>query len=148
MSSEYFLNIDGVAGESQDAKHKGEIEVLSFSWGQVNTEAGNRGAGGGGGAGKVSLQDFHFVMRTSSASPVLMQAAASGKHFQKATLTGRKAGGEQVDFVKVSMEDLLVSSFQIGGSAGGDDVPMDQISLNFSKIEIDVKRQNPDGSLS
>lgn len=146
--ADYFLKLDGVDGESTDSKHKGEIEVESFSWGATNTPASTRGGGGGGGgAGKVSMQDFHFVMRTSSASPTLMQAAANGKQFAKATLVGRKAGGAQTDFLKVRMADILISSFQIGGSAGGD-VPMDQVSLNFSKIEIEVARQNADGSLS
>lgn len=145
--ADYFLKLDGVDGESTDSKHKGEIEIESFSWGATNTPASTRGGGGGGGAGKVSMQDFHFVMRTSSVSPTLMQAAATGKQFAKATLMGRRAGAEQSDFLKVRMADILVSSFQIGGSAGGD-VPMDQVSLNFAKIEIDVARQNADGSLS
>lgn len=143
MAIDYFLKIDGVDGESADSKHRSEIDILSFSWGQVN--AGNQGAGGGAGAGKVSVQDFHFVTTVSSASPVLMQAAATGRRFQKAVLTARKAGGGQQDFLKVTMSDLLISSYQIGGSAGGD-VPIDQVSLSFSKIDMQYEKLR-DGSV-
>jgi type VI secretion system secreted protein Hcp len=141
---DYFLKIDGIDGESTDAKHKDEIDVLSFSWGETNE--GTQGAGGGGGAGKVQMQDFHFVANTSKASPALFLGCASGEHFKKAVLTARKAGKEQLEFMKVTMEDLLISSYQVGGSAG-DVVPVDQVSINFAKIEFSYRPQNPDGSL-
>ena len=32
---DYFLKIEGVESESTDAKHKGEIELESFSWGET-----------------------------------------------------------------------------------------------------------------
>ena len=145
MANDYFLKIDGIDGESQDAKHKGEIQLESFSWGA--TQTGTFAFGGGGGAGKVSMQDFHFVMKHNKASPKLMLACARGEHIKKAVLTARKAGKEQQDFMKVSMEDVLVSSYQTGGSATGDEIPMDQVSLNFAKIEHEYKEQKADGTL-
>ena len=145
MANDYFLKIDGIDGESQDAKHKGEIQLESFSWGA--TQTGTFAYGGGGGAGKVSMQDFHFVMKHNKASPKLMLACARGEHIKKAVLTARKAGKEQQDFMKVSMEDVLVSSYQTGGSATGDEIPMDQVSLNFAKIEHEYKEQKADGTL-
>jgi type VI secretion system secreted protein Hcp len=144
MAVDYFLKIDGIDGESQDDKHKGEIDVLSFSWGA--TQMGTSSGGGGGGAGKVSMQDFNFVMGANKASPKLMIACATGEHLKNAILTCRKAGGEQQEYLKVTMNDLLVSSFQTGG-ANGDGGPMDQFALNFSKIEWEYKPQKPDGSL-
>jgi len=142
---DYFLKIEGIEGESQDAKHKGEIDLESWSWGE--TQSGSHSAGGGGGAGKVSMQDFHFVMRVNKSSPKLLLACASGEHFKKATLTCRKAGKEQQEFLKIVFSDLLVSSFQTGGSGHGDVVPMDQISINYSKMEYEYKEQKPDGTL-
>lgn len=142
---DYFLKIDTIEGESQDHKHKAEIDLESWSWGASN--AGTHAGGGGGGAGKVSMQDFHFVMKNNKSSPKLMLACASGQHIPKAVLTCRKAGGEQEEFLKVTMSDLLVSSYQTGGSGQGDIVPTDQISLNFSKIEFEYKEQKPDGTL-
>ena len=144
-AADYFLKIDGVKGESHDDKHKGEIDLESWSWGESNS--GAHASGGGGGAGKVSMQDFHFTMKINKASPELMIGCATGKVFTKAVLTCRKAGGKQEEFFKVTMSDLLVSSFQTGGSAHGDVIPIDQISLNFSKIEYEYSPQKADGTL-
>ena len=142
---DYFLKLEGIDGESADHKHKASIDLESWSWGESQT--GTHSGGGGGGAGKVQMQDFHFVMKINKASPKLMLACASGEHIKKATLTCRKAGKEQQEFLKVTMTDLLVSSYQTGGSGHADIVPLDQISLNFAKIEIEYKEQKPDGTL-
>ncbi len=141
---DYYLKIDGIDGESQDAKHKGEIDIESFSWGA--TQSGDHSSRGGGGAGKVQMQDFHFVMKVNKASPKLLLACATGQHIKKAVLTSRKAGGKQETYMTVTMSDLLVSSYQTGGSGHSDIVPTDQISLNFSKIEYEYKEQKPDGT--
>lgn len=145
MAVDYFLKVDGIDGESPDHKHKNEIDVESWSWGESN--AGSAGHGGGGGTGKVSMQDFHFVMKVNKSTPKLLLACASGQHIKKATLTCRKAGKDQQEYLKVEMTDILVSSYQTGGSASGDGVPMDQISLNFTKIEMEYKPQKADGTL-
>jgi type VI secretion system secreted protein Hcp len=142
---DYFLKIDGIEGESTDHKHKNEIEVESWSWGETN--AGSHAGGGGGGAGKVVMQDFHFVMKMCKASPKLFLACATGQHIKKAELFCRKAGGEQQDYLKVTFSDLLVSSYQTGGSSQSDVIPTDQLSLNFAKIEFEYKEQKADGSL-
>jgi type VI secretion system secreted protein Hcp len=142
---DYFLKLEGVEGESNDEKHKNEIDLLSWSWGE--TQGGTMAYGGGGGAGKVSMQDFHFVMKVNKASPKLFLACATGEHIKKATLICRKAGKDQQEFLKVVFTDLLVSSFQTGGSGGSDIIPLDQISMNFSKIEFEYKPQKQDGSL-
>ncbi len=129
---DYFLKLKGIEGESSDKTHKNEIELLSWSWGATN--AGSHASGSGGGAGKVAIQDFHFVMLINKASPKLFLACASGEHIPDALLTCRKAGKEQQEFFKVKFSDLLVSSFQTGG-------------LNFAKVEFEYKPQNADGSL-
>ena len=143
-SVDYFLKIEGVQGESPDKTHKNEIQIESFSWGA--TQSGTFSHGGGGGAGKVQMQDFHFLMKVNKASPKLMLSCANGEHIKGAILTCRKAGKDQQDYLKVTFTDLLVTSYQTSGS-GGDVLPMDQISLNFSKIEMEYKEQKADGSL-
>jgi type VI secretion system secreted protein Hcp len=90
MALNAYLKIDGILGESQDERHKGEIDVLSFSWGE--SQAAQVAHGGGGGAGKVSMQDFRFSMEVSKASPMLLRACASGQHLPRSILTCRKAG--------------------------------------------------------
>jgi type VI secretion system secreted protein Hcp len=142
---DYFLKIEGIDGESLDSKHKNEIQLESWSWGE--SQSGSFAHSSGGGAGKVAMQDFHFVMKINKASPKLMLACATGEHIKKATLVCRKAGKEQQEFLKITMSDLLVSSFQTGGSGGADIIPTDQISLNFAKIEQEYKPQKADGSL-
>ena len=135
MAFDAFLKLDGIDGESNDKDHQGEIEVSSFSWGVSN--AGSQ-SGGGGGAGKASLQDFHFTMPLSKASPNLMLACATGQHIKTAQLTCRKAGGSQVEFLKIKLSDVLVSSFEPNGSRGKDapDLPTEAVSLNFVKIDV------------
>lgn len=143
MAVDMFLKLDGIDGESRDSKHKGEIEIESFSWGASNS--GSASQGGGGGAGKVAMQDFSFVARTTKASPKLFLACASGEHLKSALLTVRRSGEQQADFLKVTMSDLLISSWKQEASDGAD-VPMDQVSLNFSKVEIAVSTQSPTGA--
>ena len=143
--ADYFLKIDGVKGESQDSKHKDEIQLESWSFGE--SQGGSFAFGGGGGAGKVSMQDFHFVMKVNKSSPVLFLKCANGEHIKSAILTCRKAGKDQQEFYKVVFGDILVSSFQTSGSGSGDALPMEQISLNFATIELEYKQQKPDGSL-
>jgi type VI secretion system secreted protein Hcp len=144
-AADFFLNIDGIKGESPDAKHADEIQVLSWSWGE--SQSGAHAGGGGGGAGKVQMQDFHFTMHTNKASPVLFLNCANGAHIKKAQLTCRKAGGTQQEYLKIHFEDLLISSYQIGGASGADTLPMDQIAFNFTKIKMEYAQQKADGSL-
>ena len=143
-AADYYLKIDGVDGESTTkGPRKGNPPpiVLLGSDAERHLWPGTPG----GGAGTASLQDFHFVMAVSKASPTLFLACAKGTHTANAILTCVKAG-EAADFMKVTMSPVLVSSFQTGGSGGGDVVPTDQISLNFGKIEIVYKEQDTKGA--
>lgn len=142
---DYFLKLDGIDGESTDHKHKNEIQLESWSWGETNAGSSHDQSAGSG-AGKVQMQDFHFTTKTNKASPKLMLACATGQHVKKAVLTCRKAGGDQQEYQTVTMSDLLVSSYQIGGSHG-DLIPTDQCSLNFSKIEFEYKPQDATGKV-
>jgi type VI secretion system secreted protein Hcp len=142
---DYFLKIDGIEGETGQDKHKGEIELESWSFGETNQGSFSRS--GGGGAGKVNMQDFHFTMLVNKASPKLFLACATGEHIKSAKLTCRKAGKTQQEFLKITFSDLLVSSYQAGGSSSSDVLPTDQISLNFAKIEFEYAEQGLDGSL-
>lgn len=146
MASDYLLEIDGIKGESEDEKHAGTIEIDSFSWGCSNS--GASGVGGGGGAGKVSFQDMHFTTSTNASGPLLMLACASGQHIKKATLFVRKQGGDQQEYYTIKLEDVVVTSYQSGGSSsGGDSVPTDQFSLGFTILKDSYKPQKNTGDL-
>lgn len=133
MASDYFLKLEGVKGESADRAHPDEIEILSFSWGVTQSASAT---GGGGGAGKAVFQDMHFTTNLSSAGPQIFLKCATGEHIKKATLTVRKSGGDGGrEYYKITLEDLLISSYQQGGGAGDD--PTDEFSLDFARIQLD-----------
>jgi type VI secretion system secreted protein Hcp len=143
VAVDYFLKIDGIPGESADAKHTNEIQLETFSWGESNE---SHATGSGAGAGKVQMQNLAFTMTVNKASPKLMLACATGKHIKQAVLTARRAGKAQQEFLVFKLSDVLVASYQTGGSAE-DVVPFDHVSLGYSKIELEYRPQKADGSL-
>lgn len=173
MAVDYFLKIDGIQGESQDDKHKNEIELMSFSWGAANT--GTSASGGGGGAGKVSIQDFVVMKHVDKASPKLLEACNTGKHISSVVLCARKQGGTQEEYLKITLTDVLVSGYdtQTGAYAGRRQhgaistssrsntqhnvamnephwvppVPAEEIKLNFGKIEYEYREQDSKGGM-
>jgi type VI secretion system secreted protein Hcp len=144
MAVHYFLKIDGIDGESMNQQYKNHIELDTFSFGA--TQQGTFSSNSGGGAGKVSMQDFHFVMSVNRASPKMLLACANGEHIKSAKLYCCKAGKEQQTFMTITFTDVMVSSFQTGGS-NGSELPQESISLNFAKIEYEYKVQQADGTL-
>lgn len=145
MTGDYFLNIDGIEGESHDAEHKGEIELDSWSFGGVNS--GGSLVGGGARVGKFTAQALQVTMKVSKASPRMFQACATGEYFRTAILVGRKGSEKPLEYVTITFSDVLILSYQQSGSRGGDSVPTEQASINFAKIEIEYREQNPDGTL-
>jgi type VI secretion system secreted protein Hcp len=141
MATDFFLKLDGIEGESKDDKHGKEIQIESFSWGASQATSV---AGGGLSAGKAQFQDFHFVMAVNKASPLLLQNCATGKHIPTAFVVARKAGDKPMEYLKIKFEDVLVSSYQTGGSAHGD-IPMDQVSLVYGKMQFEYYEQDAKG---
>ncbi len=141
-SSDNFLKIDGIDGESQDAKHKNEIEIDTWS-GAVTNEP-STDYGGGSGTGVSYHEDFHFLKAVDKASPKLFQACASGEHIKKAVLTCRKAGKDQQEYIEMTFTDVLISSYE-NSNAG--DFNQDRFSFNCGKVEVQYKEQKPDGTL-
>lgn len=141
MAFDAFLKLDGITGESTDDRHKGWIDVDSYSFGisQVDSTAA-----GGGGAGKASFQDFHFVAPQSAASVPIFVTTATGQHIPSAVLELSRAGEGRFTFFTVKLTDVLITSIQEGGSESG--APADQFSLSFAKVEWTYVPQNPDGT--
>ena len=144
MASDIFAKLGDIKGESLDSKHKDEIEVLSWSWGVTNA-ATPAGTGGGAGAGKAKFQDFSFTHKIDKASPVLMQACATGVHLKEATITHRKAGKGQQEFLIIKMNDVIVTALMDGDSSEGGS--SETVSLAFAKVDVEYKPQKADGSL-
>ena len=144
MAAAIFARIGTIKGESLDARHKDEIEVLSWSWGVA--QSGTIAHGGGGGAGKASFHDFSFTHHVDKASPGLMRACATGEHIKDATITVRKAGKGQQEYLVIKMTDVLVTSVTLSVGAEGD-ASVEGVALAFAKVDLEYKPQKPDGSL-
>jgi type VI secretion system secreted protein Hcp len=139
---DYFLKMDTVPGDSHDAHHHDEIEVIAFAWGETN--AGPT-TGTGSAAGKVHVEDFNFTALTGSASPKLMLLCANGKHVTSAVLAARRAGTAQQEYFKLTFNDVTVTSYHVSATDG--DVPLDEVSLRFAKVQIDYRPQKVTGVL-
>src|SRR5262245_9551963 len=142
MASDIFAKLGDIKGESLDSKHKDEIEVLSYSWGVSN--AGSMAHGSGGGEGKATFHDLSFVHKIDKASPNLMLACATGTHLKEATITHRKAGKEQHEYLIVKLNDVIITGVTHGGSGDGHS---ENVSISFAKVDFQYKMQKADGSL-
>ena len=143
MAVDMFIKIGDLKGESKDKAHPGEIDVLAWSWGVSNS--GNAHMGGGQGAGKVNVQDLSFTKYIDKSSPDLMLVCCNGKHIPEAKLVVRKAGETPLDYLTITMNDLIVTSVSTGGS-GGEDRLTENVTLNFAKVKVNYVEQTDKGS--
>ena len=139
MAVDMFMKIEGVEGESKDKNHANEIDVLAWSWGM--TQSGTTHLGGGAGAGKVNVQDLSFTKYIDKSSADLMLSCCTGKHYGDALLTIRKAGDQPLEYLKITMTDLIITSVSTGGS-GGEDRLTENVTLNFAKVEVEYHEQD------
>jgi type VI secretion system secreted protein Hcp len=144
MAVDMFIKIGKIEGESVDSKHKGEIDVLAWSWGASNS--GTAHMGGGAGAGKVNVQDLSFTKYLDKSSPELFLHCCNGKHIPEATLVVRKSGEEALEYLTITMTDLMVTSLSTGGS-GGEDRLTENVTLNFAKVKVLYKEQTATGGV-
>jgi type VI secretion system secreted protein Hcp len=144
MAVDMFIKIGDINGESidKDAAHKDSIDVLAWSWGL--SQSGSFHQGSGGGAGKVSVQDISITKYVDSSTTALILAACKGTAYDKAVLTVRKAGDKPLEYIKITLEQVLVSSLSTGGS-GGEDRLTENLSLNFAKFKLEYTKQAAKG---
>lgn len=143
MTIDTNLKIAGVEGESTHKDHKGEIDLLAWSW-DVRQES-TATSGGGSGKGKGIPGQLVFAHQYDKASPVLAKSCASGKHFADAVITCRKAGEGQQDFLKVTLKQVLVTSVAPSASSGGE--ISESVALSYADIEFEYKPQDDKGAL-
>ena len=143
MAVDMFIKIKGVAGESEDNDHKGENDVLAWSWGM--SQSGTMHVGGGGGAGKANFQDLGLTKWVDKGSVTLMQHCSKGTHIESANLIVRKAGDKPLEYIKLDMKELIVTSVSTGGS-GGEDRLTENVSLNFREWKITYTPQDDKGA--
>ncbi|MFL6572614.1 MAG: Hcp family type VI secretion system effector [Burkholderiales bacterium] len=142
MAIDSHIKFDGVEGESTHKDHKGEVEILSWTWGLSNTSLGS---GTGSGKGKANPGDLHFTHNYDKASPVLAKKCAQGVHFPTVVVTSRKAGEGQKDFLKITLKEVFITSVQPSGGGGGD--IMESVSMSYQSIDFAYKPQDEKGGL-
>ncbi|AXF13433.1 MULTISPECIES: Hcp family type VI secretion system effector [Paraburkholderia] len=143
MAQDIFLKIDGINGESLDEKHKDEIEVLSWNWEILQDSTMH--AGSGGGAGKATVKDLTFDHSIDRASPNLMKYALTGKHIDQAVLVMRKAGGNPLEYLKLTMSDVIVTRVKPAGARDEAERSRETVSLSFAKVKQEYVVQNAQG---
>jgi type VI secretion system secreted protein Hcp len=133
-----FIKIKDIPGESKDKSHSNEIDILSILWSNA-VQSSRAGA-----AGKASPSDLLSVTKSiDKATPKLFEALATGKHIDEATLVVRKAGSTPVEYLKYTLQDVMVTSYTTSGSG---DTPTESISFNYGKIEVQYTELNSDGT--
>jgi type VI secretion system secreted protein Hcp len=143
MAVDMFMKIGTLKGESKDKVHVGLIDVLAWSWGASNS--GSAHVGGGAGAGKANVQDLSFTKYVDSASPDLLLACCNGTHYDDAHLIVRKAGTTPVEYIKLDLTEVLITSLSTGGS-GGEDRLTENVTLNFAKYTFTYTPQTDKGA--
>ncbi len=143
MSQDIFIKMTGIEGESLDSAHKNEVDVLSWQW-KVYQEA-NMHTGSGGGAGKATVQDLEFLHFIDKASPNLLKYCLTGKHIPEVVLTVRKAGGEPIEYLKITMSDVIVTMVAPYGQSDDDARIKETIRLSFAKVKQEYNVQNAQG---
>ena len=143
MAVDAFLKLGDLKGESQVEGFEEQIQVLSWSWGM--SQSGTTHTGTGGGAGKVNVQDMAVTHYVDTASPNIIMACCSGKHFEEAVLTLRKAGEDPLEYLSITMKDVIVTSVSAGGS-DGEERNAENFTLNFGKFKYSYQPQDNKGA--
>ena len=143
MAVDMFIKLTNIKGESKDSKHKDEIDVLAWSWGA--SQSANAHSGGGAGAGKANIQDLSFTKYVDRSTPTLLSYLVSGKHVDVVNLVVRKAGGTPLEYIKIELKTVFISSVSTGGS-GGEDRLTENVTLNFAKVKFEYIPQNDKGA--
>jgi type VI protein secretion system component Hcp len=111
------------------------IDVLAYSWGASNS-ATIGGPGGGAGAGKVNLQDLSFTKAFDELSPEIVQALATGEHFDGATLLVDADGRpSKRPTHRYEFNTLILTSVSQGGS-GGQQQLTENVTFTFGALQL------------
>jgi len=145
MAVDFFLKIDGIAGESTDDKHKDWIEVISYSFGVSQmASVADRSATTSAAGSRADFQDLSIVKTFDKASPKIFLACANGQHFKEVTLELCRAGGDKQKYWDCKLSDVIVTSVGTGGGGGGE--PTETVDFNFGKMEQTYTQIGRDGS--
>lgn len=145
MASDFYLQIEGIKGESADSGHVGWIEILSGNFGVQQPKSATSSTGGGHTAERANIEDFHFHKQADLASPILLQMCAAGKTYPKATVEFMRADGAgmPIKYFEITMENVLIGS--VTPSFGGGAIMCETVSLKFSRVRWKYSQQKISG---
>jgi type VI secretion system secreted protein Hcp len=141
-TSDFFLTIPKLPGESTDEQFPQSIDLFTWSFGVTSSVVA---AGTGSSADKSKPSPFVFVARASKASPKLLVTCATGRHLISATLDARYRGEVPLNYLRVKLESVAVTSYQVAPGEQ-DGWPLDVVRLDYAKITVTYTPQNPNGS--
>ncbi|WP_405402627.1 Hcp family type VI secretion system effector [Paracoccus sp. Ld10] len=146
MAVDIFLKLsNSIKGESQDDRHRDEIDVLAWNWGL--TQSGTTHIGKGGGGGKVNVEDITLTKYVDLATNDLIKRCTSGEHIETGELIVRKSGGTSpVEYFRIKMQNIMITSYSTGGSKDGLDRIQETLTLNFRKFEVLYALQEDSGA--
>ncbi len=143
MAQDIFLKLNGIDGESKDGAHANEIDVLNWNW--TISQESTMHTGSGGGSGKANVSDLVFEHYVDRSTPNLFKYCVTGKHIPEAKLTVRKAGGNPLEYLKITMTDVVVTLVSPSGSATDDVKIRERVGLSFAKVKSEYSVQNQQG---
>lgn len=142
MTHDTFLKLAGIDGESMDASYPKAIQVLTWDWSAGQPSAMHQGSGGG--AGKCKVDDLAFEHYVDRASPNLLRYCLTGKPISRAELITRKAGGTPLEYLKITMEDVLITRVTLVGNTNMI-LPREEVRLAFARVRQEYTIQNASG---
>lgn len=148
MAVDFYLQLEGITGESGDANHPGWIECLSVSWSVTQPKSATASTAGGHTADRAELSEISISKMLDVASPILSQTCAAGKTIPRARLEFQRADGEgpPVKYFEVELENVLIGHVPPHFTPNHE--PIENLGLKFSKVRWKYTKQNIAGGTS
>jgi type VI secretion system secreted protein Hcp len=143
MAQDITLKLTNIEGESKKSGYENQIDIHDFKFGVSQSASSAEGLGGG--SAKSDCKDLVLTKLVDKATPILFLHSALGTPIPEAIMTVRKAGGQALDYLVVTLKDVIVTNVTTGGKSEDERV-REEISLAYAKISIQYKAQNPNGT--
>jgi len=149
MAANMYLKCEEpeIKGESTDADHKDQIQVLSWSHSSNQPTSSTRSSAGGGTVESANHSDFTITKYTDASTPHLLKRCWGGKMIKTCTFTSYRSDGDnkRVKYLEIIMNNVIISNISFGGGTG--DLPTETVALNYGVIEFKyIQQKKEDGS--
>lgn len=146
MAFDVFIHFDGIEGEGNDESHAGWMEIENFHMAHSHRISTTDSSAGGATTARTDFGEFTFEKMMDLATPHLALFCADGTHINKIVVEVCRAGKEKVKFMEYRFENCLISAFTSSSYNG--EYPIDDVAINFGKVEWRYIRQNRTGGVA